>query len=46
MIHYQVRCSRDHEFDGWFKDSATFDKQVKRGMVECPSAATRTWPAP
>ena len=36
MIHYQVRCSRDHEFDGWFKDSATFDKQTKRGLVECP----------
>jgi hypothetical protein len=36
MIHYQVRCSREHEFDGWFKDSATFDKQIKRGLVECP----------
>jgi hypothetical protein len=36
MIHYQVRCSHDHEFDGWFKDSAAFDKQSKRGLVECP----------
>jgi hypothetical protein len=36
MIHYQVRCSQDHEFDGWFKDSAAFDKQSKRGLVECP----------
>jgi len=36
MIHYQVRCSRDHEFDGWFKDSAAFDKQTARGLVECP----------
>jgi hypothetical protein len=36
MIHYQVRCSRDHEFDGWFKDSAAFDRQTKRGLVECP----------
>ncbi|MBS0559560.1 MAG: DUF1178 family protein [Proteobacteria bacterium] len=36
MIHYQVRCSRDHEFDGWFKDSAAFDKQSARGLVECP----------
>jgi hypothetical protein len=36
MIHYQVRCSHDHEFDGWFKDSAAFDKQTKRGLVECP----------
>jgi hypothetical protein len=36
MIHYQVRCGQDHEFDGWFKDSAAFDKQSKRGLVECP----------
>jgi hypothetical protein len=36
MIHYQVRCSREHEFDGWFKDSAAFDRQSERGLVECP----------
>ncbi|MGH7068957.1 MAG: DUF1178 family protein [Acetobacteraceae bacterium] len=36
MIHYQVRCQAGHEFDGWFKDSATFDRQIKRGLIECP----------
>lgn len=36
MIHYQLRCDHDHEFDGWFKDSAAFDRQAKRGLVECP----------
>lgn len=36
MIHYQLRCSEDHEFDGWFKDSATFERQAKRGLVDCP----------
>jgi len=36
MIHYDLRCSQDHGFDGWFKDSAAFDKLVKRGLVECP----------
>jgi hypothetical protein len=36
MIHYQLRCSQDHEFDGWFKDSDGFERQVKRGLVECP----------
>ena len=36
MIHYQVRCSQDHQFDGWFKDSSAFDRQSKRGLVECP----------
>ena len=37
MIHYDLRCSRDHGFDGWFKDSAAFEKQAKRGLVECPN---------
>jgi len=36
MIHYNLRCSADHGFDGWFNDSASFDKQAKRGLVECP----------
>ena len=36
MIHYQLRCGQDHGFDGWFKDSASFEKQAKRGLIECP----------
>jgi hypothetical protein len=37
MIHYQLRCSADHGFDGWFRDSAAFDAQAERGLVECPA---------
>ncbi len=36
MIHYQLRCSADHSFDGWFRDSAGFELQVARGLVACP----------
>ncbi|HZF77109.1 MAG TPA: DUF1178 family protein [Acetobacteraceae bacterium] len=36
MIHYQLRCSATHEFDGWYKDSAAFEKLSKAGLVECP----------
>jgi hypothetical protein len=36
MIHYQLQCSQAHSFDGWFKDSATFEQQARRGLVECP----------
>ncbi|MCR0982521.1 DUF1178 family protein [Roseomonas populi] len=36
MIHYQLRCSQDHGFDGWFKDSAAFDKLAAAGLVDCP----------
>jgi hypothetical protein len=37
MIHYQLRCEQGHEFDSWFKDSAGFERQAKRGLIECPS---------
>jgi len=36
MIHYNLRCNDGHEFDGWYKDSAAFDRLAKRGLVECP----------
>ena len=36
MIHYQLRCDQDHEFDGWFNNSTGFEKQAKRGLIECP----------
>lgn len=36
MIRYELRCDQAHEFDGWFKDSATFDKLAELRLVECP----------
>jgi hypothetical protein len=36
MIKYALICDSDHEFDSWFRDSASFDKQAKRGLVSCP----------
>jgi hypothetical protein len=36
MIHYQLQCGQSHGFDGWFKDSLSFEKQAKRGLIECP----------
>lgn len=42
MIHYQLRCNEGHEFDGWFKDSAAFEKQAKRGLLECPHCGDTT----
>lgn len=40
MIHYQLRCTNDHAFDGWFDSSAGFEKQAKRGLLECPTCGT------
>jgi hypothetical protein len=36
MIHYDLQCGAEHRFDGWFKDSASFEKQAARGLLECP----------
>ena len=40
MIHYQLRCEQEHEFDGWFQDSAAFEKQAKLALIECPACAS------
>ena len=36
MIKYQLLCDDDHEFEGWFRDSADFDRQSEEGLIECP----------
>ncbi|MBX3578739.1 MAG: DUF1178 family protein [Rhizobiaceae bacterium] len=36
MIKFSLTCERDHDFDGWFRSNDDFDKQKKRGFVECP----------
>jgi len=36
MIKYALICEADHEFESWFPDSASYDKQAKRGLVTCP----------
>jgi len=36
MIRYDLVCDQGHTFDGWFRDSATYDKQSKRRLVACP----------
>ena len=36
MILFDVKCAKDHVFEGWFRDSDSFDKQVKAGEIECP----------
>lgn len=41
MIHYQLRCAAEHEFDGWFRDSAAFEAQAEAGFVECPTCGER-----
>ncbi|UCH75443.1 MAG: DUF1178 family protein [Rhodospirillales bacterium] len=36
MILYKLRCSGDHLFEAWFKDSVTYDEQAASGAIACP----------
>jgi hypothetical protein len=35
MILYRLRCSQGHEFDSWFKDSKTYERQEKKSLIGC-----------
>jgi hypothetical protein len=36
MILFKLRCPDSHEFEGWFRDNAAFDRQKSRGEIACP----------
>jgi hypothetical protein len=36
MIRYTLNCEQGHSFESWFQNSAAYDKQAKRGLVNCP----------
>ena len=40
MIRYSLICERKHDFEIWFKNSADYDKQAKRGLVTCPACGS------
>lgn len=41
MIHYQLVCPKDHSFEGWFRDSAAYDTQAKKGLLACPTCNSK-----
>lgn len=42
MIRYDLICDKGHAFDGWFRDSAAYDAQAKRGLVNCAECGSVT----
>ena len=36
MIRYSLSCEKAHEFEGWFSESADFDRQKASGYLTCP----------
>jgi hypothetical protein len=41
MIRYALVCAEGHSFESWFANSAAYDKQNKRGLVECPACGSK-----
>ena len=37
MILFKLKCGAEHQFDGWFRDGATYERQSKRGLIACPT---------
>ncbi|WP_029617351.1 DUF1178 family protein [Pseudorhizobium marinum] len=37
MIRYSLVCDNGHAFEGWFSESADFDRQVATGFLTCPT---------
>ena len=35
MICYRLRCADGHQFEGWYRDSATFSRLREAGMLSC-----------
>ncbi len=36
MIAFDLRCSRDHIFEGWFDNIEAFEEQNAKNMISCP----------
>jgi len=36
MIAYDLECANGHAFEGWFRDSASFEEQKEKKLVSCP----------
>lgn len=41
MIKYSLKCKHAHVFDVWFNRGSDYDKQRKRGLVECPECGSK-----
>ena len=41
MKVFDLCCSRDHRFEGWFDSEAEYDRQLGLSLVECPVCECR-----
>ena len=36
MIIYDLKCEKNHKFEGWFKDRHAFENQKSQKHINCP----------
>ncbi len=36
MIIYDLKCDKNHKFEGWFNDRAAFESQKSKKLITCP----------
>jgi hypothetical protein len=36
MIVFDLRCVKDHRFEGWFDSSEDFERQLAASLISCP----------
>lgn len=41
MICFRLCCADGHEFEGWFRNSDTFEEQARTGDLGCPVCGDR-----
>lgn len=41
MIHYDLKCAKEHVFDAWFRDSAAFDELAGQKKLACPVCGSK-----
>lgn len=42
MILFKLKCAAAHEFEAWFRDGATYERQAGRGLISCPNCGDST----
>lgn len=40
MIRYRLQCDKAHQFEAWFRNAETFDRQAGRRQVTCPECGS------
>ena len=41
MIEYALVCNEEHNWQAWFANAASFEKQCEKGLVRCPYCNSR-----